>query len=177
MAATKAKGFLFHYAIDYVNRKWGRVGVAKLGLDKSKYVLEKWYPLEEFLELLESIDKEFNGGPVSNAQKMAYETMKRDPKWQAVFKGKDPRDLFLDTKYQNQEYEVGDFMTYKKGQDEIVTTMRVRSLEDKHVQKFSDFYLGKMLAVLDMTGAEGTVDRTLEDKGGKKTVVYNLSLK
>jgi len=173
MPEAKVKGFLFHYATDYVEKKWGNAGLERIGMKKDRYIFEKWYPMDEFLDLLTAIEGEWGKVDPPYPYKIAYSTMTHDVRWPSVFRGKDPRDLFLETKYQNTEYVCGDFEAWRDGEFNVVTRARLWIRDHEKARLFAQFYYGQVMAVLKMTGKKGDIVMDLKEEDGDLVVQYN----
>ncbi len=177
MEEAKVKGFLFHYALDYVTRKWGNAGLEKLGVGgKTDYIYERWYSFDDFLDLLEKIELGWGDPETSHSYRIAFETMTSDIRWQTVFKGKDPRDLFLDTKYQNTEYVCGEFENWLDGPNNIVTKMVLWCMDWERAKLFAQFYHGQLSAVLKMTSRKGDIKMDHEEEEGAMVTYYRTVL-
>jgi len=107
MPKAKVKGDLFICTMEYIKKKWGRKGLEAVDARPEDYPMEKWYPFEDYCDLLGRIGRELGQDNGKLVAHMGEEMMSHDVRWRTIFKGKKPEDIFTSTKRQDAQYAVG----------------------------------------------------------------------
>ncbi len=168
------KGDLFEKTFDYLEKKRGRMGLEKLSFNKENYPVVKWFPFSEYCQLLKEMYKELMDEDISQFYRMGYGMIEDDVRWRTVFEGKDPSDIFSTVKRQKEQYVVGEISSEKVGDKHIKITMEINTEDELYAKLWSESYHGRIHAVLDLTGYEGDVEKTLEFDGDKKACIYDI---
>ena len=172
----KVKGYLFEHSFSFVHKHWGQDGVERFPYRESDYISERWYPLEDFCELLSEIHKTF-GREMSKTERMGYESIVGDIRWRTLFKGMDPAELLISRENQDNEYLCGEFNFKLTGTKEVEIRLSVWIDDPDKARLWSDYYKGRLLGVLELTGHKGEVDMGDLKEEGKLGSVFHIQWK
>ncbi|MCK4757020.1 MAG: hypothetical protein KAS67_01065 [Thermoplasmata archaeon] len=171
MRDTWVKGNIFQLTLQQVNKRWGTVGIQKLGTSEQQYLPEKGYPAADFYALLSKIrELAEEEGFIC---RLAEYTIKGDQRWVVKFKGMDPKELFNGFKYQGERYQVGDFDIQDAQEGRVTLKMSLWTDDEKGAGLWAEYYKGRIQGALDLTGRVGTV--ILTRSGKKNEFLYNIS--
>ncbi len=172
MSEAMVKGDLILKVLEHVSNKRGKDSLVKIGVDPSGYLIEKWYPISDFLSLISKIDDAYGDGDGSKAiaSRIGYEIMKFDFRWQMLFRGKDPKDVFTSTKRQDGQYRGGRFEASATEDKKVTIILR----EWPNDMVWYEFYKGRLQAVLELTGNTGIVDITCIELDDEPTCTYDI---
>ncbi len=171
MSEAMVKGDLILKVLDHVSNKRGKGSLDKIGVDPAGYLIEKWYPISDFLSLISKIDDAFGDGSEGIASRIGHDIMKFDFRWQMLFKGKDPKDIFTSTKRQDGQYRGGRFEASAIGDKKVTIILR----EWPNDMIWYEFYKGRLQAVLELTGNTGDVDITCIELDDEPTCTYEIT--
>ncbi len=174
MNEGQIKGKPFQHALEYVAKKWGQNGLDMVSFASDKYLPERWYPFSDFYHLLSDICTKLAGGDASIIYHMAREMALNDGQWRILFKGKDPNECFMSTKYQDDQYIVGNFDAETLEEGHISIDMTPWIEDDYHVELWCEFYHGQIQGILNLTGHIGKVEKTLHLDKEPKSCTYHI---
>jgi hypothetical protein len=160
MDRPQVKGMLFLKVLEQAERRWGAGARASIASNVPEP--ERWYPMGEFCDLLDSI----MAGPGRSNPLSVYliglGTMKDDPQWQLAFAPMDPTDVFLSTERQDTLYRTGGQAATLVGPKHVRVDLEGGESCGK---VWFEFYRGRLQGVLELTGRTGVV-HLLPAKGG-----------
>lgn len=165
MIEPKVKGNFFERAFVFVRKKLGVKGFEDLNIDTAEYKLESWYPYNDFCDILKTVSDTLEDSQPSTAYRMGYDAMFKDPRWQSLFKGQSPKDVFGTNKRQDALFMVGRFEVTEVEDDHVTVKMALWSQDEERNQYWVDFYHGVCQGVMDITGTKGEVEVTKETDG------------
>ena len=174
MNESRIKGKLFQYTLEYVAKKWGQNGLDVVSFASDKYLSERWYPFSDFCHLLSEICTKLASGDTSNISRMAREMAWNDRQWRTHFKGKDPNEVFISTKYQDDQYIVGKFDAEIVEEGQISVHMTPWIEDDHSIELWCEFYQGHVQGTLNLTGHKGKVEKTLHLEKEPKSCTFNI---
>jgi hypothetical protein len=93
-----------------------------------------------------------NNNPLAIYQ-IGFNTIKKDPRWQGLFGNKNPAEVFLSTKRQDDQYMVCAHIATTIGAKHV----RVELDGFKGEPVWLEFYRGRLQGVLELTGRTGVV--------------------
>ena len=174
MNEGRIKGKIFEYTLEYVARRWGQNGLDTVSMVPGKYLPERWYPLSDFCYFLSEICTNLSHGDTSNISRIAHEIVRNDEGGRILFKGKDPAEVFMSTKHQDEQYDVGKFDVEAVEAGHISIHM-TPLIEDEHcVELWCEFYQGYIKGILFLTDHLGEVDKTLHLEKEPKSCTYDI---
>lgn len=159
------RGNFFMQALEYVKRKKGLKGLDDIGRHPNEYLPEHKYDFEEFCELLVKINNTVAEGELSFFPQIARDMMMADPRWPVLFRDMGPRDVFTNTNRQEEQYKVGSFEPEDVENGHITIGMKMFGGEPQHQEMWAEFYKGRLGAILEITGHQGTVEVAGEENG------------
>ncbi len=172
MSENKAKGDLFHHVLAYVNKKWGKESLEKLGKAQKDYRPADWYSFPEFCNILTDINTKLGNSDGQAVNQMGCEMIKNDFRWRTIFKGRNPVYVFITTKRQDTQYTGGVYSA--------------RVIEDKSIRIYIsdwdcdfiwyEFIRGRLQGVLELTGHDGVVDMKRADEV-ESGYIYDITWK
>ncbi|MGM0510788.1 MAG: hypothetical protein ACQESD_06640 [Thermoplasmatota archaeon] len=170
----KIKGDLFEKTFDYLEKKSGKMGLEKLSFDRENYPVVKWFPFSEYCRLLKEMYEEVMEKDPSQFYRMGYGMIKDDVRWKTVFQGKNPSEIFSTVKRQKEQYVVGDIKSERMGDKHIKVTMEINAEDELCARLWAESYHGRIQAVLDFTGSDGKIEKTLEFDKDRKACIYDI---
>jgi hypothetical protein len=151
MAGYQVKGDVFIKVLELVGMKWGADGLQAVG--NGSYLEEKWYPYENFCDLLNRVKSTLaNGNPMIIYQ-LGFNVVKKDRRWQEIFGCLNPADVFVTTKRQEDLYHVGTYTSAAIGPKHVQVTLTGKDCRPE----WCEFYRGRLQGVLELTGRTGVV--------------------
>lgn len=171
----KVKGNFFQRIVIYVKKKMGEGGLKRLGLSPDTYVHDRWYAYGEFCSLLQRTQDLLKDAKTSVAYKLGYEAMNSDERWQAMFKGQDPKDVFGTNKRQDALFMVGRFEILSVQDGFVEVKMSLWSKEEAHNKLWAQFYHGVVQGVLDITEKRGQVQMEEAQVATEKAWRYKIT--
>lgn len=160
MARPEVKGDLFRNTLDYVTKRWGKVGLEKLTMRQEAFLPQGMYPFTDFCDMLSKIEKDLANGRAESIWRLGKEMIVNDVRWQAFFRSKDPNDIFTSTKRQDSQYLVGTFKTERKDIGHITIEVEMWKTTEESCRLWNEFYKGRLQGVLDLTNHKGEVEYT-----------------
>ena len=173
MDESKVKGDVFLKVTEYVSRKWGKVGLSKLGVSPNTYKAEVWYRLEDFTDLLSGISETLTDSPTAISG-LGRSTIVDDDRWKWAFREKDPLAVFSSSSRQNAQYQVGELNVIESSPGFVRIQMTMWTLDENTKAIWSDFYQGRLQGVLDLTGAVGNVEKKAKVVDGIRDTVFAI---
>ena len=173
MPENKAKGDLFHHLLAYVNKKWGKEGLDKLGKVQDDFNAADWYPFSELCGLLTDINAKMGNGDGQAVNRMGTDMIKNDFRWRTIFNGRNPAYVFITTKRQDTQYIGGQYSARVVADKNIRINMK--GWECGEV--WYEFVKGRLQGVLELTGHEGAVNMTRSGTGDEPEYVYDITWK
>ena len=174
MIEPKVKGNFFERVLQFVKKKLGPKGLEEMGVTPGDHNIDQWYPYSEFCEILRSSQDLFPDLHPTTIFKIGHFTMARDERWQTMFKGQEPKDIFSTNKRQDALFMVGRFLVEKVEDNMVQVRMTLWSNEEEHNHLWAEYYWGVMSGVLDLSGTEGEVTMDVDDEGDRKAWVYRV---
>ena len=175
MIEPKVKGNFFVRIHNFVRKKLGGGGLEKIGVGSEEFRIEQWYSYDDFCRLLKKCEELLPDHEPSTTFRLGHFTMAEDERWQTLFRGQDPKEVFGTNKRQDALFMVGRFEIQKVEDDMVQVKMTLWSKEDEHNGYWADYYWGVMAGVLDMTGTEGEVTMDVQAEGEKKAWIYTIA--
>ena len=173
MEKPRVKGDVFLRVSAYIVKKWGKAGLARVNMSPDQYKPETWYPLNDFISLLLAIKANLaeSEDSISN---IARDTITSDDRWTWAFKDKNPEVVFSSTARQDALYKMGEFNVLETSPGFMRLKMALWENTDEKRDVFAEFYKGRLLGVLDLTGFKGNVEQKYCTEEGCKNVVYAI---
>lgn len=171
MMDSWVKGNIFQLTLELVGKRWGKVGLLRLGGRAKTYLPEMGYPAEDFYGLL----KEIRDKLVDNDEyffHIAMMSIKDDEHWVVKFRGKDPKDLFNSFKYQGERYQLGDFEAEEVAEKGVDLRMALWIDDEVAGALWAQYYLGRIQGALDLTGYKGKI--VLQETENVNEFIYNI---
>jgi hypothetical protein len=175
MSEAYVKGNLFQHSLEYVQHKWGQYGSDVLSINKNDFLPERAYPIADFCKLLSKVSNKLGKGQSSDMYFMARGMIKKDDRWQTVFKGQDPLEVFTSTKHQEDQYSVGDHKVEKSETGHVRIKFTPSFDNEDWMKVWCEFYRGRLHGVLDITGHPGTVEMKFKKKRKKRICLYDVT--
>jgi hypothetical protein len=175
MEKARIRGELFQQVMDYIHKKWGSDGLEMLGMEIDHFKPDAWYDLDEFCELMDSLYTTLGISDPKEPFRIGKWMVTSNPRWVAVFKGKDPGDVFTGSKNQELEYVVGEFKGIHSKGNEISIHSTIWTTNNRHLELWSEFYRGRMQGVLDLTGRRGMVTKVADMLEKEATCTYGIT--
>jgi len=171
----KVKGNFFQRIVIFVKKKTGEGGLKRLGVSSETFVHDRWYPYSEFCSLLQKTQDLLKDSKTSVAFKLGYETMHSDERWNSLFKGQDPKDVFGTNKRQDALFMVGRFEILSVQDGRIEVKMSLWSKDENNNKLWAQFYHGVVQGVLDITGKQGQVQMEEAQGTAEKVWLYKTT--
>ena len=175
MENARVRGELFQEVVEYIHKKWGTDGLKVLGVDLEQYLPDAWYDLEEFCELLDGLFGKMGIKDPNEPFKIGKWMVTRNARWAAVFKGKNPDEVFSSNKNQQLEYVVGEFKGIHSSIREVSIHSTIWTTDKRHLDLWCEFYRGRLQGVLDLTGRRGEVGTVSEMLEEEATCTYRIT--
>lgn len=156
--------------MEYIKKKWGRKGLEAVDARPEDYPMEKWYPFEDYCDLLGRIGRELGQDNGKLVAHMGEEMMSHDVRWRTIFKGKKPEDIFTSTKRQDAQYAVGHMNVVDTENHNVILKEKLWEPSCKYSELWNNFYQGRLQGVLNLTGRKGNVQVSRE----KELIKYHI---
>jgi hypothetical protein len=176
MEEAMIKGGFIIRALEYVVRKQGQDVLKEFSKPPEFYQEEHWYPFEDFCECLVRIEEIFADDRKDNLFLVGKDTIKRDDRWNTMFKGQDPKQVFGVNTRQNDQVKIGDFQIEENKDGYIRIRMELWSGDFEQTRLWSHFYTGCSQTILDLTGRKGYVSQR-PDPDNRAVVYFELHWK
>lgn len=170
----KIKGDLFEKTFTYIKGKKGEMGLENLSFDEEDFPEGGWFPLSIYCALLKEMYEKLMDEDISDLYRMGYNMINDDERWKSVFKDKDPHDIFTTNKRQDEQYKVGRTESRVIDEGHIRIRLDMETTDPLYVELWTELYLGRIQAVLDVSGYEGKIEKHIDDERGNNICYYDI---